>query len=145
MITALALGASISGASAFQSTVWTGRQQARILSSVSPKKAATLPLQRRSRSLPPLMMAPSDEALLDTTTGGRGGMFTSSNPEDRRIVPEAPGDRAKFKVVYVVLESQYQASMSKAAARINEGQAGVCTEVVGYLLEELRDGGNYAR
>lgn len=48
-------------------------------------------------------------------------------------------------MVYVVLESQYQASMSAAATRINNLQKGVCVEVVGYLLEELRDEGNFAR
>ena len=32
------------------------------------------------------------------------GLFTSSNPEDRRVVPD-PNGRATFKVVYVVLES----------------------------------------
>lgn len=49
------------------------------------------------------------------------------------------------QVVYVVLESQYQASMSKAAQKINDQQKNVCVEVVGYLLEELRDEGNYAK
>jgi len=48
------------------------------------------------------------------------------------------------QVVYVVLESQYQASMSIAAQKINDQQKNVCVEVVGYLLEELRDDGNYA-
>jgi len=83
--------------------------------------------------------------MIDTSDGGRGGMFTTSNPEDRRITPANKNGRASFKVVYVVLESQYQASMSKAAMSINENQKGVCTEVVGYLLEELRDEGNYAK
>jgi magnesium chelatase subunit H len=49
-----------------------------------------------------------------------------------------------LQVVYVVLESQYQASMSIAAQKINDQQKNVCVEVVGYLLEELRDDGNYA-
>jgi magnesium chelatase subunit H len=91
------------------------------------------------------MMAPSDEAMFNTAEGGRGGMFTSSNPEDRRIVAKNKGSRASFKVVYVVLESQYQASMSKAALSINNNHKGVCVEVVGYLLEELRDEGNLKR
>ncbi len=46
----------------------------------------------------PLMMAPSDEAMINTVEGGRGGMFTSSNPEDRRIVAKNKGGRASFKV-----------------------------------------------
>ena len=91
------------------------------------------------------MMAPAtDEALLQTGPGGGGGMFTSSNPEDRRIVPANVDGRATFKVVYVVLESQYEASMSAAATKINENQDGIAVEVVGYLLEELRDEGNFA-
>ena len=47
--------------------------------------------------------------------------------------------------MYVVLESQYQSSMTAAAKRINAGQESVCVEVVGYLLEELRDPANYER
>jgi hypothetical protein len=50
------------------------------------------------------------------------GLFTQSNPEDRRVVPDEVGDRAVFKVVYVVLESQYQSSISAACKRINAGQ-----------------------
>jgi hypothetical protein len=43
------------------------------------------------------------------------------------------------QVVYVVLESQYQSSMTIASKRINAGQENVCVESVGYLLEELRN------
>jgi magnesium chelatase subunit H len=83
-------------------------------------------------------MAISDEARI-STSGGAGGFFTSSNPEDRRIAPENVNGRKKFKVVYVVLESQYQASMTVACKRINAAQENVCVEAVGYLLEELRN------
>jgi len=85
-----------------------------------------------------LQMAISDESML-STSGGSGGFFTNSNPEDRRVVPEAVNGRKKFKVVYVVLESQYQASMTVACKRINAAQDNVCVESVGYLLEELRN------
>ena len=44
-----------------------------------------------------------------------------------------------WQVVYVVLESQYQSSMTVACKRINAAQEGVCVESVGYLLEELRN------
>ena len=47
---------------------------------------------------------------------------SNSNPEDRRVTPENVNGRKKFKVVYVVLESQYQASMTVACKRINAGQ-----------------------
>lgn len=54
------------------------------------------------------------------------------------VVPTANG-RKKFKVVYVVLESQYQSTLTAACTRINEKQDNVCVECVGYLLEELRN------
>ena len=77
-------------------------------------------------------------------TGGMGGgLFTQSNPEDRRVVPDEPGDRQIFKVVYVVLESQYQSSLSTACKRINAGQEKVAVECSGYILEELRDPANF--
>jgi len=85
-----------------------------------------------------LQMAISDESMLSTSSGG-GGFFTNSNPEDRRVAPENVNGRKKFKVVYVVLESQYQASMTVACKRINAAQENVCVEAVGYLLEELRN------
>ena len=46
----------------------------------------------------------------------------SSNSENRRVEPENVNGRKKFKVVYVVLESQYQASLTTACKRINAGQ-----------------------
>lgn len=55
-----------------------------------------------------------------------------------RVIPEANG-RQTFKVVYVVLESQYQASLTGACNRINENQKEIAVECVGYLLEELRN------
>ena len=59
-------------------------------------------------------------------TGPAGsGLFTQSNPEERRVVPDDPNGRATFKVVYVVLESQYQASLTAACKRINAGQVRV--------------------
>jgi magnesium chelatase subunit H len=68
-----------------------------------------------------------------------GGMFTATNSESRRVVPEDAGDRPVMKVVYVVLESQYQSSMTGAVKRINAGSENMAVECVGYLLEELRD------
>jgi hypothetical protein len=47
---------------------------------------------------------------------------SNSNPEDRRVTPENVNGRKKFKIVYVVLESQYQASMTVACKRINAAQ-----------------------
>ena len=67
------------------------------------------------------------------------GMFTSSSPDTKRVIPANMSGKTKFKVVYVVLESQYQSSLTKACNAINEGKEGVAVEAVGYLLEELRN------
>jgi len=46
-----------------------------------------------------MQMAKSDEALLmGAAEGGRGGAYTNSNPEDRRIQPKDVAGRDKFKV-----------------------------------------------
>ncbi len=71
------------------------------------------------------------------------GLFTASKPSDRKIVPDVQDVRKCVKIVYVVLESQYQSTMSAAANKINTGSAPVSVEVSGYLLEELRDPANY--
>merc|ERR1719426_675404 len=93
----------------------------------------------------------AEESGVSLSSGG--GMFTSSSPEDRRIGTELyqaakenpTGARAPLKVVYVVLESQYQSSMSAAVKAINDNEnSGVACECVGYLLEELRDPANAA-
>lgn len=68
-----------------------------------------------------------------------GGMFTASNSESRRVVPEDVRGRPVMKVVYVVLESQYQSSLTTAVKRINAGSDNMAVECVGYLLEELRN------
>ncbi len=48
-----------------------------------------------------------------------GGLFTSTNPEIRRVIPEDVGSRTKLKVVYVVLEAQYQSALTAAVRNIN--------------------------
>lgn len=68
-----------------------------------------------------------------------GGMFTNSSPETKRVVPTNMEGKTKFKIVYVVLESQYQSALTKACNSINSGKEGVAVEAVGYLLEELRN------
>lgn len=49
---------------------------------------------------------------------GSGG-FTNTDPEKRRVVPDAVAGRVRVKVVYVVLEAQYQAAVTKAVQNIN--------------------------
>jgi magnesium chelatase subunit H len=70
-----------------------------------------------------------------------GGGFTSLDPESRRVVPESNG-RPVIKVVYTLLESQYQSSLTTAVQQINATSDKVCYEIMGYLLEELRDAKN---
>ena len=99
-----------------------------------------MPAGRPSPLLPPLTPAPH----LPTSTlpSIAGGGFTNVDPESRRIVP-TPAGRTTLKLVYVVLEAQYQSSLATAVNRINTHNKEVCVEVVGYLLEELRDAKNF--
>ena len=96
----------------------------------------------------------SDNVGLRVSTGRRrtapcvtmvvsSGLFTASKPSDRKIVPDPSDERKCVKFVYVVLESQYQSTMTSAAKSINGGDGSVSVEVCGYLLEELRDPANY--
>uniref|UniRef100_A0A0G4FNK7 magnesium chelatase n=1 Tax=Chromera velia CCMP2878 TaxID=1169474 RepID=A0A0G4FNK7_9ALVE len=89
--------------------------------------------QRKGKKKEALSLAPSK------------GLFTESSPEARRVKPAETDTRQKFKVVYIVLESQYQSSLTKACQKINASQKGVSVECVGYLLEELRDPENVER
>ena len=86
----------------------------------------------------------SDEDVDGPIGGGSNGMFTNVDPSVRTIVPEANGRRI-VKLVYVVLESQYQSSLSTAANQLNNGSNEVCYQLNGYLLEELRDEQNYEK
>ena len=70
-------------------------------------------------------------------------MFTHVKSTIRHIVPDALNNRLLLKVVYVVLEPQYQSSLSKAVREINQSNPNLAIELSGYLIEELRDAGNY--
>mmetsp|Transcript_35174 Transcript_35174/g.77009 ORF Transcript_35174/g.77009 Transcript_35174/m.77009 type:complete len:1409 (+) Transcript_35174:149-4375(+) len=118
-------------ASAFTTTSFLGNNKA-----VQRSAVATNALYQKRSSLGMVLKDPTET---DVSMGGGGGMFTASNSENRRVVPENPGDRPVMKVVYVVLESQYQSSMTGAVKRINAGSENMAVECVGYLLEELRD------
>jgi hypothetical protein len=47
------------------------------------------------------------------------GLFTTTNPESRRVVPTDLNGRVRVKLVYVVLEAQYQSALSQTVKRIN--------------------------
>ena len=107
---------------------------------------------RRRRETAPKPHAHRDAVTVSTLRRRRGAAThksTSLTPRTTRryqAAKENPaGPRAPLKVVYVVLESQYQSSMSAAVKAINENEnSGVACECVGYLLEELRDEKNAA-
>jgi magnesium chelatase subunit H len=97
----------------------------------------------------PMSSLPSSSALnmvvTNPTASGPMGGFTKTNSESRRVVPEDPRGRPMMKIVYVVLESQYQSSMTAAVKRINAGSDNMAVECVGYLLEELRNEDAFAQ
>ncbi|MGD1939446.1 MAG: magnesium chelatase subunit H [Cyanophyceae cyanobacterium] len=70
-------------------------------------------------------------------------MFTYVKPEIRHVQPENLNGRSLVKVVYIVLEAQYQSSLTAAAKAINNSNPNVAIELSGYLIEELRSPENY--
>jgi magnesium chelatase subunit H len=70
-------------------------------------------------------------------------MFTYTKPSVRHIQPDNLNGRKLVKVVYVVLEPQYQSALSGAVHKINRTHPDIAVEMSGYLIEELRDDGNY--
>lgn len=78
------------------------------------------------------------------TIGGGNGLFTQTKPEVRRIVPDnSMQGLPRVKILYVVLEAQYQSSLSAAVRSLNAKRQHASFEVVGYLVEELRDESTY--
>ncbi|BAZ48388.1 magnesium chelatase [Nostoc sp. NIES-4103] len=70
-------------------------------------------------------------------------MFTHVKSTIRHIAPDNLRGRNLIKVVYVVLESQYQSALSQAVRTINSNNPNLAIEISGYLIEELRDPENY--
>ncbi len=70
-------------------------------------------------------------------------MFTHVKSTIRHIAPDDLRGRHLLKVVYVVLESQYQSALSQAVRTINKNHPHLAIEISGYLIEELRDIDNY--
>ncbi|WVZ87659.1 hypothetical protein U9M48_034265 [Paspalum notatum var. saurae] len=84
-------------------------------------------------------------AAIRCAVAGGNGLFTQTKPEVRRVVPAAdPRGLPRVKVVYVVLEAQYQSSVTAAVQQLNaDPRCAAAFEVVGYLVEELRDEDTY--
>ncbi|MGI0488841.1 magnesium chelatase subunit H [Pantanalinema rosaneae CENA516] len=70
-------------------------------------------------------------------------MFTHVKPTIRHVAPDDLRGRSLLKVVYVVLEPQYQSSLSAAVRSINQNHPHLAVEISGYLIEELRSAENY--
>ena len=71
-------------------------------------------------------------------------MFTQVRSADRRVAPvEGQNHKSVMKAVYVVLEPQYQNSLTQAATALNAAEGDLGIDLCGYLIEELRDPVNY--
>jgi magnesium chelatase subunit H len=70
-------------------------------------------------------------------------MFTQVKSTVRHVKPDAVNGRDLLRVVYVVLEPQYQSTLTEAARSINSNNPHLAVELSGYLIEELRDEENY--
>jgi len=107
---------------------------------------ASAPVVGRSSFTAPSVAPAAPAARQRSVRMQQAGLFTGSKPADRRITAPPATSKKVMKVVYVVLESQYQSSMSAAARTINAKEdANLSLDVAGYLLEELRDEENYAQ
>ena len=72
-------------------------------------------------------------------------MFTQVRSANRRVSPvEDNKHKVVIKAVYVVLEPQYQNSLTEAAKAINDMNGPIGINLCGYLIEELRNENNYA-
>ncbi len=72
-------------------------------------------------------------------------MFTQVRSANRRVSPvEDNKHKVVIKAVYVVLEPQYQNSLTEAAKSINEMNGPIGIDLSGYLIEELRNDNNFA-
>ena len=70
-------------------------------------------------------------------------MFTQVRSASRRVSPGPNTSRNVMRVVYLVLEPQYQNSLTQAANALNDQSVDFSVELCGYLIEELRDQENY--
>ena len=70
-------------------------------------------------------------------------MFTQVRSANRRVSPvEDNKHKVVIKAVYVVLEPQYQNSLTEAAKSINKMNGPIGIDY-GYLIEELRNDSNF--
>ncbi|KAH1162784.1 hypothetical protein GYH30_001334 [Glycine max] len=67
------------------------------------------------------------------------GLFTQTTPEVCRIFLENDHNLPAVKIVYEDLQAQYQSSLTAAVIALNSKRKHASYEVLGYLVEELRD------
>ena len=71
-------------------------------------------------------------------------MFTQVRSANRRVSPVKDNKhKVVIKAVFVVLEPQYQNSLTEAAKSINEINGPIGIDLSGYLIEELRNEKNF--
>ena len=71
-------------------------------------------------------------------------MFTQVRSASLRVSPDEDNKhKVVIKAVYVVLEPQYQNSLTEAAKSINKMNGPIGIDLCGYLIEELRNEKNY--
>ena len=71
-------------------------------------------------------------------------MFTQVRSANRRVSPVEDNKHiVVIKAVYVVLEPQYQNSLTEAAKSINKINGPIGIDLSGYLIEELRNESNF--
>merc|ERR1719201_526465 len=133
-LTAAALGSKVAFANKSLRAKTTAKQSQRLVVTKAVISPPNGPLKKAGEK------SEEDKLLADADSSSKG-LFTNVDPAIRTIIPEANG-RTVVKMVYVVLESQYQSSLSAAVKEINATNKNVCVQVSGYLLEELRSEDN---
>ncbi|AQK47214.1 Magnesium-chelatase subunit ChlH chloroplastic [Zea mays] len=109
------------------------------------KRLLAAPVPLHSFLLSGRRQPPRRAGTIRCAVAGGNGLFTQTKPEVRRVVPSDPRGLPRVKVVYVVLEAQYQSSVTAAVQQLNaDPRRAAAFEVVGYLVEELRDEDTYA-
>ena len=99
-------------------------------------------------STPPHTQPSSLRALIDAATlvpttcaasdaCRMAGGYTRTSPELRRVKPESTRGRKCVKLVYVVLEAQYQSALTAAVKHINRNNDKVCQRRDSTLLRVL--------
>lgn len=114
---------------------------------VSPKPASSSLAQKQHyflhSFLPRKTAAHSSFNLRINAAALGNGLFTQTSPDVRRIVPDNSRGLPTVKIVYVVLEAQYQSSLTAAVQALNAKGKHASYQIVGYLVEELRDPVSY--